>query len=62
MSVLEDEDGIHDRNKTREIHDFCDWIATVEGEGLAPWYVSVQKQFFFLVALSAADFMRSGIR
>ena len=49
MSLLEDErTEFHDRNKTGEIHDFCDWIATVEGEGLAPWYVSVQKQFFFL--------------
>ena len=32
MSVLEDErTKIHDRNETGEIHDFCEWIATVEG-------------------------------
>ena len=32
MSLLEDErTEFHDRNETGEIHDFCDWIATVEG-------------------------------
>ena len=35
MSLLEDErTEFHDRNETEEIHDFCDWIATVEIVGV----------------------------
>ena len=35
MSLLEDErTEFHDRNETGEIHDFCDWIATVEIVGV----------------------------
>ena len=35
MSVSEDErTEFHDRNETGEIHEFCVWIATVEGRVL----------------------------
>ena len=42
MSVSEDErTEFHDRNETEEIHDFYDWIATVEGGVLSlDWFLS----------------------
>ena len=51
MSVSEDErTEFHDRNETGEIHDFYDWIATVEGGVLSlDWYISVQKRFLSTV-------------
>ena len=50
MSVSEDErTGFHE---TGEIHDFCDWITTVEGT-----FLSRNGLRFFSVALSAAEFL-----
>ena len=32
----------HDKNETREIHDFFDWIGTVEEK---VWRLCIQKRF-----------------
>ena len=55
MSVSEDErTEYHGRNETGEIHDFCVWIATLEGREFLS-----RNGFrgFFLVALSVGDFL-----